>query len=353
LDRSEARDFFRNIIPMAPMAMGGNLPYRRLCREYGAVRTCSEMVLSEKLVKGGERPLIRHHPSETDFGIQIAGKRPEVMAEAACIAVAHGAAFVDLNFGCPIDIVVRKGSGAALLKRPSKLAEVVAAVRAAVDVPLSVKLRLGFSDDKLNVVDLACRVQDAGADATAIHGRTRNQRYSRSARWDLIDAAQQAVEIPVIGNGDLLTPWDLAKRREETCVRSFLIARGALKKPWIFQEFAEGRALYPDPAARWAVMRRYFELACEHFGDDEKGLDRVQRFFLWHLKFWHRWHPWQEAEHAAYWPESLMQARTPGVSGTDDTALLASSAEADHLLIWQRVLSRDYPAAAKSAADPS
>jgi len=343
LDRSEARDFFRDIILMAPMAMGGNLPYRRLCREYGAVRTCSEMVLAHKLVKGGERPLIRHHPSETDFGVQLAGKRPAVMAEAACIAVANGARFVDLNFGCPIDVVVRRGSGAALLKRPAKLAEVVRAVRAAVDVPLSVKLRLGYAEKKLNVVDLVQRVQDAGADAAAIHGRTRNQRYSRSARWDLIDQAQQTAEIPILGNGDLLTVWDLRRRREETCVRSFLVARGALKKPWIFQEFAENRPLDPTVPMRWAVMRRYFELACEHFGDDEKGLGRVERFFLWHLKFWHRFHPWTEAEHAVQWPDSLMQARNPRLDGEDDRALLASSDEADHAVIWRRILDRDYP----------
>lgn len=343
MDRTQARDFFRDIIPMAPMAMGGNLPYRRLCREYGAVRTCSEMVLAHKLIKGGERPLIRHHPDETDFGIQIAGKKPEVMAEAALIAVDAGAQFVDLNFGCPIDVIVQRGSGAALLKKPGKLVSVVEAVRAAIDVPLSVKLRLGYTDKKLNVVDLAPRVADAGADGISIHGRSRNQRYSRSARWDLIDEAQRAVEIPIIGNGDILTPWDLAKRREETCVQSFLVARGALKKPWLFQELAEGRPLDPDVPTRWAMMRRYFELACEHFGDDAKGLERVQRFFLWHLKFWHRYYPWTEAEHTEQWPESLMQVRDPGVTGDEELVLLASPDEADHALIWQRILDRNYP----------
>lgn len=340
---SQTPDFFRDIIALAPMAMGGNLPYRRLCREYGAVRTCSEMVLAQKLVKGGERALIRHHETETDFGIQLAGKRPEVMAEAAAIAVANGAQFVDLNFGCPIDVVVRRGAGAALLQRPAKLAGVVEAVRAAISVPLSVKLRLGYAEKKMNVVDLVRRVHEAGADAAGIHGRTRNQRYSRSARWELIDEAQRSVPIPILGNGDLLTPWDLLKRRQETCVGSFLVARGALKKPWIFQELLTGEAIYPDVPARWAIMRRYFELASEHFGDDEKGLPRVRRFFLWHLKFWHRYHPWQEAEHAAHWPESLMQARNPGLAADPDLALLASSDEVDHETIWRRILDRDYP----------
>ncbi|MCB1185130.1 tRNA-dihydrouridine synthase family protein [bacterium] len=343
MDRQQARDFFRDITPMAPMAMGGNLPYRRLCRGFGAVRTCSEMVLAHKLVKGGERPLIRHHPDEDDFGIQIAGKHPDVMADAARIAVDSGARFVDLNFGCPIDLVVRKGSGAALLKRPGKLAQVVAAVRAAVDVPLSVKMRLGYDEDKLNIVTNVLRAEDAGADAVAIHGRTRSQRYSKSARWDLIDEAQQAVAIPIIGNGDVLTPWDLRKRRAETSVRSFLVARGALKKPWIFRELAEDAPWYPTIPERWAIMRRYFELACEHFGDDEKGLQRVERFFLWHLKFWHRYHPWTEADHAAQWPDSLMQARNPSPEGEGDELLLASADEGDHAVVWQRIVARDYP----------
>jgi len=329
---------------MAPMATGGNLPYRRLCREYGAVRTCSEMVLAHKLVKGGERPLIRHHESETDFGVQLAGKHPEVMAEAALIAVDAGAQFIDLNFGCPIDLIVRRGSGAALLKRPGKLAQVVAAVRAAVDVPLSAKLRLGYSESKMNVVDLAVRAQEAGADAVGVHGRTRNQRYRLNANWDLIDQVQQAVEIPVLGNGDLLTPWDLERRRQETSVTSFLVARGALIKPWIFREMAEGRPLDPTVPERWAVLRRYGDLALEHFGDDDKGVGRARQFFLWHWNFWHRFRPWSREEFLTHSPDSLIQARNPGVTGDPDLALLASDDEADHELIWRRVLDRDHPA---------
>ncbi|MEN8007511.1 MAG: tRNA-dihydrouridine synthase family protein [Candidatus Krumholzibacteriota bacterium] len=344
MERSQARDFFRDVIAMAPMAMGGNLPYRVLCRQFGAVRTCSEMVLSDKLVKGGERPLIRHHPSESDFGVQLAGKRPEVMAEAARIAIEHGANFIDLNFGCPIDLIVRRGSGAALLKRPTRLGEIVAAVRGAVDVPLSVKLRLGYSEAKLNVVDLASRVQDAGADAVGVHGRTRNQRYRLNARWDLIDEVARAVEIPVLGNGDLLTPWDLEHRRAETTVTSFLVARGALIKPWIFRELAEGRPWDPSVPERWAILRRYLELALEYFGDDEKGTSRARKFFLWHWKFWHRYRPWSADEFAAHWPDSLMQARNPRVEGDPDAVLLASTEEAAHEIIWQRVLDRDFPA---------
>ncbi len=179
------------------MATGGNLPYRRLCRQFGAVRTCSEMILAHKLVKGGDRPLLRHHESETDFGVQITGKRPEVMADAAVIAVEHGAQFIDLNFGCPIDLIVRYGSGAAMLKRPGPLAAIVAAVRQVVDVPLSVKIRLGYTENKINCVKIAKLVEEAGADGITVHGRTRAQRYRLSARWEPIDEVAQAVEIPV------------------------------------------------------------------------------------------------------------------------------------------------------------
>ncbi|MFO7609222.1 MAG: tRNA-dihydrouridine synthase family protein [Candidatus Krumholzibacteriia bacterium] len=340
----DRRAFFREVVALAPMATGGNLPYRRLCKEFGAELTCSEMILADKLVKGGERPLLRAHPSEDRFGIQFTGKHEDVLVEAARIAVDHGARFIDLNFGCPIDLVVRRGSGAALLKKPTRLARLVAAVRAAVDVPLSVKIRLGYSEEKLNCVEVARAAADAGADAIGVHGRTRAQRYRLSARWDLIDQVQQAIDVPVLGNGDLLTPWDLERRRRETAVRSFLVARGALVKPWIFRELATGEPWAPTVAERWAVMRRWCDFALEHFGDDEKGLVRVERFFLWHLGFWHRWRPYTAADFAAQLPDSLIQARSPEIAGDGDEALLASEREDDHRLIVRRVLDRDFPA---------
>ncbi len=340
---SSRRDFFRRIVAMAPMATGGNLPYRRLCREYGAVRTCSEMILAHKLVKGGEGPLLRHHESEADFGVQLTGKRPEVVAEAAVIAAEAGACFIDLNFGCPIDLVVRKGAGAAMMRRPGKLAAVVGAVREAVDLPLSVKIRSGYSQQEINGVKVARLAQDAGADAVCVHGRTRNQRYRLSADWSIINEVAEAVEVPVIGNGDILTCWDLEKHRAETRVESFLVARGALIKPWLFRELKQGQPLDPDVPARWAMMRRYFELAGEHFGDDEKGLTRVKRFFLWHLGFWNRFHPWTEDDFHRLAPNSLLQARNPNPPDEPELLLLGSSDQGDHELIWRRILDRDYP----------
>ena len=338
------QEFFRDVVAMAPMAQGGNLPYRRLCREFGAQLTCSEMVLADKLVKGGEKPLMRHHASEDAFGIQLCGKRPETMAEGARMAVDAGARFLDLNFGCPIDLVVRRGSGAALMKKPRKLAELVATVRAAVDVPLSVKIRSGWSEARINAVDVALLAEEAGADALVVHGRTRAQRYKKSADWSVIAAVSDAVSVPVIGNGDLLTPWDLERRRDETSVRSFLVARGCLIKPWAFRELLSGEAWFPTVAERWGVMRRYLEFALEHFGDDEKGHGRAHRFVMWHLHFWHRWRPYDADDFAAQMPDSLIQMRGDDpVSDDSEEHLLASADEADHEKIWARLLAGDHP----------
>jgi tRNA-dihydrouridine synthase 3 len=342
--RREARDYFRGVIAMAPMATGGNLPYRRLCAAYGAERTCSEMIVADKLVRGGEGPLLRHHPDEADFGVQLCGKRPEILAEGARRAVAAGARFVDLNFGCPIDLIVRRGAGAALLKRPRRLQQLVAAVRGAVSVPLSVKIRSGFSEERINAVEVGRRVEDAGADALVVHGRTRAQRYRRAADWGLIGAVAEALTIPVIGNGDILTPWDVARHRRETAVTSFLVARGALIKPWIFAEMQAGTTLEHTPPMRWAMMRRYYEFATEYFGDDARGQRRVERFFLWHLKFWHRYRhhdeaDWRAAEHP------LLQEREPTVRGDAEAELLASSDEEDHRRVLRRVVAGDYPGA--------
>ena len=256
-DRAEARDYFRDVIALSPMATGGNLPYRQLCCEFGADRTCSEMILADKLVRGGERPLLRHHESENHFGVQLCGKKAGALAEAAQIAVAAGARFIDLNFGCPIDLIVRRGAGAALLKRPRKLAELVSAVRAAVTVPLSVKIRSGFTQKKINATEVASLVAAAGADAIGVHGRTRAQRYKRSADWVLIAAVADAVDLPVLGNGDLWTTWDLEERRRQTGLSSFLIARGALIKPWNFRELKEGRAMEYTAPKRWQLMLRF------------------------------------------------------------------------------------------------
>ncbi|MFH1843979.1 MAG: tRNA-dihydrouridine synthase family protein [bacterium] len=344
-DSLTARQNFTGKIALAAMATGGNLPYRRLCREFGADLTCSEMIMADKLKRGSrsELPLLRSHESETSFGIQLCGKSPETMAEAALLALDAGCHWLDLNFGCPIDLVVRRGAGAAMLKKPAKLGRIVAAVRAVCPLPLSVKIRAGWSAKKINAVAVARICEGAGADAVMLHGRTREARYRYSADWDLINQVAETVSIPVVGNGDILTPWDLEQRLDGTAVSSVLVARGALIKPWIFTELHRRESIPYRIASRWQVMRRYCEFATEYFGDDEKGQIRVKRFFLWHLGFWHRYRPFNRADFEAALPAPLIQTRCDDPVGDDDCRLLASSDPDDHELIWRRVLDRDFP----------
>src|SRR4029079_13915133 len=172
---------FQDSVVMAPMTKGGNLPYRRLCSELGATVTVGEMALARQLLRGSksEYALIRRAADERCFGVQLAGTKPEELAEAAQIAEARGASFVDLNCGCPIDDMTRRGIGAALLERPERLRRLLEAMGRAVTIPATVKIRLGWSDDRLTPLEVARAAEGAGVSAIFVHGRTRNQRYRR------------------------------------------------------------------------------------------------------------------------------------------------------------------------------
>ncbi len=286
-----AEEIFRGRLVLAPMARGTDLPFRRLAAEWGASVAVGEMAYAHKVARRerSELPLLRRHPAERVFGVQLAGKRPEVMAEAARIAEDAGADFVDVNLGCPIDEVTRRGFGAALLERPSKVAAVVAAMRAAVAIPVTVKLRLGWSSEKPTALKVARAAQEAGADAVALHPRSRAQRYRRPADWSFVKELVENLSIPVIGNGDVLTWRDAMRRAEETGCAAVMVGRWALAKPWIFREFLDGADLLPGPEERLAVVRRYAELCREYFGDDEKGRVRTRRFLVFHQDFFRRY----------------------------------------------------------------
>jgi tRNA-dihydrouridine synthase 3 len=279
---------------MAPMTKGGNLPYRRLCTELGARITMGEMALARKLRRESrpEFALLRRSPAESFFGVQLAGRDPEELAWAAALAVERGADFVDLNCGCPIDEMVRRGIGAALLQKPGRIAALVAAMKRAIDpVPVTVKIRLGFSEEDQNFLEVGKAAEDAGASAVTLHGRTREARYRRSADWGKVGELVAALRIPVIGNGDLLFPHEIAEARRHSGCAAVMIARGALIKPWIFREASTGVYEDLDPAARMEIYARYVTLAREHFGDGERGRARVREFLRWHAGFWCRYVP--------------------------------------------------------------
>lgn len=312
---------------MAPMTKGSNLPYRRLCVELGARILVSEMVVARRLKqrRQSEFALIRRAPGEPCFGVQLAGNKPEEMAWAAALVEARGADFVDVNLGCPIDHFTRKGLGAALGRQPTKVRRIVQAMRAAVRVPVTVKIRLGWKADALNYREVARAVVDGGAAAIFVHGRTREARYRHPANWEAIAEIATLVHVPVIGNGDLLFPHEIRDRFAETPCTALMTARGALIKPWIFREATEG---YIDLSAedRLALYRRYVVLALEHWGDDEHGRTRVREFLRWHVGFWCRYAPGRAD---GTWPsmqqrEGSWNARSPLealLARTDDAAI--------------------------------
>lgn len=305
---------FRGRVFLAPLTKGGNLPFRRLCLAHGCEVTMGEMAYGYQVVKRSksELALLRKHPDETCFGAQIAASRPGDAIAAGNAAVERGAAWVDLNCGCPIHDIVKRGMGATLLQRPAQLGKLVAEMVKGVPVPVSVKIRLGWTESEQNASEVAKVVEEAGAAALTVHGRTREQRYSRAADWDAIARIAAERTIPVIGNGDLLTWYETHDRWQKSGVASVMIGRGALIKPWIFREIAEKKAWEPTAPERLAVYHDLAQRMKVHFRDDEKGRERTMRFLPWHFEFFCRYRPlsaqrWVDASRE----HPLMQTRLP------------------------------------------
>ncbi len=309
-------------VVMAPMTKGSNLPYRRLAIELDARVLVSEMVVARRLKqrRRSEFALIRRARGEPCFGVQLAGNRPDETAWAAALVESRGADFVDVNLGCPIDHFTRKGLGAAVARQPGKVRSIVEALKQAVKVPVTVKIRLGWNDSKRNALEVARAAVDGGADGLFVHGRTREARYRHPAEWDAIAEVAASVSIPVVGNGDLLFAHEITQRLATSGCVGVMIARGALIKPWIFREAASG---YWDITAeeRLTIYRRYVELATEHWGRapraeasadsaegqdaanadtavmssptglDDYGRERLRTFLRWHVGFWCRYVP--------------------------------------------------------------
>jgi len=319
-------DVLSGAVVMAPMTKGSNLPYRRLAIELGARVTMSEMTVARRLKqkRRSEFALIRKAPDEPFFGVQLAGTNAEEMAWAAALVESRGADLVDVNLGCPIDHFTRKGLGAAMARQPNRVRRVVETMKKGVQrIPVTVKIRLGWNDEMRNYLEVARAAVDGGADAIVVHGRTRNARYRQKADWDAIGEVVAAVPVPVVGNGDLLFPHEIEAARRRSGCAAVMVARGALVKPWIFTEAAEG---YRDVTAleRLAVYRRYVELALEHWREDERGVRTAREFLRWHLGFWCRFAPRRPD---GTWPS--MQEREPGrIAPTPLDALLARGDEA-------------------------
>ncbi len=319
---------FSERILLAPLTKGGNLPFRRLCTDFGAKVTCSEMVYAHQLARGSgkEKALIRHHPDETFFGVQLAARKPEVALQAARMAVESGAKFVDLNCGCPIHDALKRGMGARLLGKPRQLEKLVRTLVEGLPVPVSVKIRTGLKESRLNYLEIARLVEGSGARALIIHGRTQEQRYTRAADWNAIGEAQAQSGIPVYGNGDVLTHYEAESRLAQSGAAGAVLARGALIKPWLFQEIIEGRELLLSASQRLAVYHRLCGYFREHFGDDDIGRQRSLYFLSWHFSFFCRYRHLPESDFGqASLEHPLLQTRLPMPDGDSLELTLATN----------------------------
>jgi len=249
---------------LAPMAGYTDLPYRTLCKDFGCDFAYTEMVSAKGLVYGGEgsRALLALSPDEGRAGVQIFGSEPEIMARAAReIARDPAVALIDINMGCPVPKVVNNGEGSALMKNVPLAAAVVAAVVAAVDIPVTVKLRKGFDAEHVNCAPLARALEQSGAALVTVHGRTRAEMYSGAADLDAIASVKAAVYIPVIGNGDICSGADAVRMLCYTRCDGVMVGRGAIGNPFIFREIKA--ALSGAPYAPPSTQER-IDAAIEH-----------------------------------------------------------------------------------------
>ena len=242
----------KNIYILGPMAGVTDLPFRLLCKEQGAGLLCMEMVSAKAILYNNKNTesLLQIHPDETPVSLQLFGSDPKIVSEMAKRIEERPFSILDINMGCPVPKVVRNGEGSALMKNPKLVYELVHAVVEAIEKPVTVKIRKGFDEEHVNAVEIARIAEEAGAAAIAVHGRTREQYYSGSADWEIIRQVKEAVQIPVIGNGDVTSGERAAALREQTGCDGVMIARGAQGNPWIFSdllEYEETGAFPPRP----------------------------------------------------------------------------------------------------------
>ena len=266
---------------LAPMAGVSDKIFRQLCKERGADILVTEFVSSEGVFRRNARTrgYLDFDDMERPVGVQLFGGHAEHMAQAARQVVEWVQPdFIDLNFGCPVNKVVAKNGGSALLKDCPTLGKVAqAVVRAVTPLPVTAKIRIGWDDGSINAVSVARLLESLGIAALAVHGRTRAQGYSGAADWDVIAEVAAAVAIPVIGNGDLFSAADVAKRKTASGIAGAMIGRAAMSSPWIFSQtkhyLATGRLLPPpEPVEKWALIRRHCELAVAECGIEDLAM---------------------------------------------------------------------------------
>ncbi|MFA4884916.1 MAG: tRNA dihydrouridine synthase DusB [Desulfotomaculaceae bacterium] len=279
-----------NPVIAAPMAGITDRAFRILAREAGCSLVHTEMVSDQALLYGNTKTcsLLNISGEAGPVSMQIFGSDPGYMAEAAEIVANRGAWILDINMGCPTPKIVKNGEGSALMRNPEKAAAIVRAVVQRVKAPVTVKMRKGWDESSVNAVELARLVVDAGVSAVTVHGRTRSQFYTGKADWEIIAAVKKAVDVPVIGNGDIWTPEDALAMMEQTGCDGVMIGRAALGNPWIFSQavhFLKTGELLPGPTLkeRVATALRHFHLLVEIKGEIV-AVREMRKHAAWYMK---------------------------------------------------------------------
>jgi len=319
---------------LSPLTTVGNLPFRRICKEYGADITCGEMALAHNLLRM-ERPewsLLRKHISEGRghssgrglFGVQIA--TPNALEATALAEVLSKTDFeydfVDLNCGCPIDLIVTKGCGSALLHHPRRIRDIIQGFTSHIAKPCTIKVRIGEDSKNPTLHKWIGDIASWGVSAITIHGRSRRQRYAKEANWDYIKECAGLAGVSVVGNGDVMSYEDYTAHMTLHGVGAVMIGRGALIKPWVFQEIAEQRIGWDISShERFEMLRRFCNYGLAHWGSDERGVTTTRRFLLEWMSFLYRYVPVGLLERLP----QRMNERPPYFRGRDDLETLMGS----------------------------
>jgi tRNA-dihydrouridine synthase B len=277
---------------LAPMAGVSESPFRRLCRKYGADVVVTEFLSAEGIRRENEATWskLRFGPDERTIGVQIFGADPAAMGDAArLVSDVFQPDFIDINFGCPVKKVVKRNGGSGCLKDLNLVQGVIRAVVAGTSLPVTVKIRSGWNEEMRDPVAIALRCQDAGARALTLHPRTRTQMYTGNARWDEIAAVVAALEIPVIGNGDIKMAADALRMREHTRCAGVMIARGSFGQPWIFAQaraLIDGTLVPPTPsvADRFAIALEHAAMVQSYEADPEGAAIEFRKHLGWYVK---------------------------------------------------------------------
>lgn len=275
---------------LAPLAGISNLPFRLLVRSQGCSLAYTEMISSNGLVRKTAKTYeyLKTCADDSPLGAQIFGANPRIMAQAACIVAQSGVDLIDINMGCPVKKVIKAGAGAVLMKDPDHVARIVDAVKKSVKIPVTVKIRSGWTRGSINAVEIARIVEDCGADAITVHARTADQGYSGHADWKIIASVKKAVKIPVIGNGDIRQPQDAVKMLQETSCDAVMVGRGALGNPWIFRGIVGalcGQTIdyLPSLSQRSEMIENHWRMEAGSFGEKLAGKS-FRKHILWYTK---------------------------------------------------------------------